>query len=280
MAFSSEFEPGVALAPHHWVLGVLNGQLLRRSDNAVPLHRQHELSSATLPVSQALHIGRWRGESCFAVEFSGCEQELLGALNTAAGGYELVTLRSQLHALDDMLFGLAGRALQLLHWSTYHRFCGYCGAATQPVHSERALQCSACETLFYPKIAPCVIGVIVRGDQCLLARNARFREGMFSAIAGFIEPGETVEDALRREIHEEVGVSVDQLEYIGSQSWPFPSQLMLGYIAHYHSGEICVDGEEIVEAEWFSPDNLPQVPPPETISGLLIQTYLTRVRGP
>ena len=124
-----------------------------------------------------------------------------------------------------------------------------------------------------------MIGVVTRGDQCLLARNARFPEGKFSAIAGFIEAGETAEAALQREVYEEVGLVVDRLEYITSQSWPFPSQLMLGYLAEYRAGDIQVDGVEIVEAGWFSADDLPQVPPSQTIAGLLIQTFLKRVQG-
>lgn len=276
MAFLSEFEPGVELSPQHWVIAVMGGKLLLHRDRALPLHRQHELENVALSMCQVVHMGRWLGESCFAVEFADASlatEESLGADNLA---FDLASLRSQLDKFDEQLFNLAGRALQLLHWHSYHRFCGSCGAATQLSSTERALQCRVCATLYYPKIAPCAIGVIVHGDRCLLARNARFRDGLFSAIAGFIEPGESVEEALRREIREEVGVRVGKLEYIRSQSWPFPSQLMLGYIAHYESGEIEVDGQEIVEAAWFSAQNLPQIPPPQTISGQLIQTFVER----
>src|SRR5690606_2600872 len=128
--------------------------------------------------------------------------------------------------------------------------------------------------LYYPRIAPCVIGIVIRERTCLLAHNANFTEGLYSVIAGFIEPGETAEQALVREIREETGIEVERLEYICRQPWPFPSQLMLGFVAHYKSGEIQVDGVEITDADWFTPDALPRVPPPHTISGKLIDLFL------
>lgn len=271
MSFSAEFEAGIALHPEHWVIAVLKHRVLLRKDGQV-LHRFSDIQALDLPIADTVHLGLWHSQSCFVVQFDDNVTDI-------HGDFEVAGLRSQLHVLDCELFAMAGRALQLLHWRSYHRFCGYCGSPTKALASERVLQCQRCETLFYPKISPCVIGIVVRGDQCLLARNARFPEGMFSTIAGFIEPGETAEAALQREVHEEVGVTVHELEYITSQSWPFPSQLMFGYVAQYHSGEIKVDGVEIVEAGWFTADNLPQTPPAQTISALLIQTFLKRVRG-
>jgi NAD+ diphosphatase len=205
--------------------------------------------------------------------------ELAEEQNSGDNRFEPLSLRSLLTNLNPDHFALAARALQLLYWQNSHKFCGCCGALTRIASSERAWQCTVCETLFYPRISPCVIGIIVHKDQCLLARNARFAEGLYSTIAGFIEPGESAEAALRREIKEEVGVDVGELEYIASQPWPFPSQLMLGFVAHYVAGDINVDGVEIVEARWFHADALPQIPPPQTISGMLIRTFLKRVRS-
>lgn len=271
MGFVADFEPGVEIEPQHWTIAIFKQRIvLRRADGQL-LHRYQDFDQLSLPVANIVHLGLWQGESCFAIEFTDDAQ-----WNEEQNNFDLVGLRSQLHVLDLESFALAGRALQLLHWRSYHRYCGSCGAPTQALNSERVLQCLQCEALYYPKISPCVIGIVVRGEQCLLARNARFPEGMFSAIAGFIEAGETAEAALRREIKEEVNLVVDKLDYIGSQSWPFPSQLMLGFVAEYHSGEIEVDGDEIVEAGWFSAENLPHVPPPQTISGSLIQTFLER----
>lgn len=273
--FAADFEQGVEIGAEHWAIAVINRRIVLRRADGQMLHRHRELQQLSLPVNKVVHLGLWRGQSCFVIEFAD-DVEL-----DEHGEFETAGLRSRLYSLDldPELFALAGRALQLLHWRDYHRFCGHCGAPTQPLESERVLECRACGALYYPKISPCVIGIIVRGEQCLLARNARFPEGLFSAIAGFIEPGETAEAALRREIREEVGLVVDKLDYVGSQSWPFPSQLMLGFVAEYHSGEIKVDGDEIVEADWFDADNLPLVPPAQTISGSLIQTFLKRVRG-
>lgn len=273
MSFVADFEPGVEIKPEHWVIAVIKRRILVSRADGQLLHRYHDLMRLSLPIVDTVHLGLWHGESCFVIEFADDAQ--LGE----HCNFDLAGLRSQLHLLDFELFSLAGRALQLLHWRSYHRYCGSCGAPTQALDSERVLQCRQCEALYYPKISPCVIGIVVRGEQCLLARNARFPEGLFSAIAGFIEAGETAEAALRREVKEEVNLVVDKLDYIGSQSWPFPSQLMLGFVAEYQSGEIEVDGDEIVEAGWFSAENLPHVPPPQTISGSLIQTFLERARS-
>ena len=276
MSFSAIFEPGVNIESQHWVIAVVAQRLVLRKCGGQLLHRYQELTSIDRPIVNIVHLGLWCKQTCFVVEYS-AENESEGIAEW--DDFSSQSLRSQLDCLTAEEFALAGRALQLVHWLQHHRFCGRCGAGTHLLSHERALQCNRCETLYYPRIAPCVIGIVIRGQQCLLARNARFAEGLFSVIAGFIEPGETAEAALQREVMEEVGLPIENLEYVTSQSWPFPSQLMLGFIAHNHEGEIRVDGEEIVEAAWFGVDNLPNIPPPKTISGQLIQTFLRRQRN-
>lgn len=189
-------------------------------------------------------------------------------------GCEWRGLRSLLGGVDEQLFSLAGRALQVVNWDRDHRFCGRCGAATEYHSRDRARVCSSCELAVYPRISPCVIMLVTRGDQCLLARHARGGYQRYTALAGFIEPGENTEQALAREVHEEVGLQVAECRYIGSQSWPFPGQLMLGYLAEWGGGELRLDPEEIAEARWFHRGALPEdLPPPQTLSRQLIEAF-------
>ena len=183
-------------------------------------------------------------------------------------------LRQMMSMLNEDDLNLVGRANQLLHWLKSNKYCGYCGAIKNEDKKEGALFCSCNKIMTYPTISPCVLCLIKKDDQILLARNAMFPEGLFSVLAGFIETSETAEQTLEREVEEEVGLKVQNIKYFGSQSWPFPSQLMIGYECEYESGEINVDGLEIVEAKWFSIDNLPNTPPNSTLSGRLINSYI------
>jgi NAD+ diphosphatase len=136
------------------------------------------------------------------------------------------------------------------------------------------MRCEPCGTLNYPRIAPCVIVLVTRGEELLLARNANFPRPMYSTLAGFIEVGESVEETLVREVREEVGVEVRNLRYFQSQSWPFPNQLMLGFFAEYAGGEIVCDPSEIADARWFHHRELPMIPPGASVSGQLIRHYI------
>ena len=158
------------------------------------------------------------------------------------------------------------------------RFCGTCGQSMNSHDSERARMCHPCGTLVYPRIAPCIITLVTRGQEMLLARNANFPIEMFSTLAGFIEAGESAEECLVREVREEVGVEVENLRYFRSQSGPFPNQLMLGFFADYAGGEIVCEDGEIVEANWYTGDNLPVIPPVHSISGQLIREHVTRMQ--
>lgn len=217
-------------------------------------------------VLQEQYIGGWGGQPCFAVEVEDIVE--LDALRYQSGN-----LYHLLGRVDDALFALTGRAAQILAWERDHRFCGRCGSAMTLNDRERAMSCAQCETLLYPRIAPCVIVLVTRGEEMLLARNARFPRPMFSSLAGFIEAGESAEDTLRREVREEVGVEVGHIEYFASQPWPFPNQLMLGYFAEYAGGEVTPDLDEIAEADFYHPSQLPPVPPGSSIAGQLIQHH-------
>jgi NAD+ diphosphatase len=188
-------------------------------------------------------------------------------------------LRGLIGQIDDDLFRLLGLAQQLDAWYDSHRFCGRCSAPMQPRGEERAMECAECDLRQYPKLAPCIIVLITRGNEVLLARAPHFRSGFFSTLAGFIEPGESVEECLHREVMEEVGLEVDQLEYLGSQNWPFPNSLMMGFHARYVSGDIVPQPGEIEEADWWPVDQLPGIPPQGTISRWLIDCHLARLGG-
>jgi NAD+ diphosphatase len=193
---------------------------------------------------------------------------------SAALNAELVSLRSLLTENLGEEFRFVGLGSQLLNWYLTHRYCGSCGGQTEPHPLERALICKDCEAAFYPRINPCVIVLVSKGDRLLLARNSRFPAGFYSCLAGFIEVGETPEQTVVREVREEVGIEVKNIQYIKSQSWPFPSQLMLGFFAEYATGHLKCDHREIEAAEWFSINDLPNVPSNKiSVAGELIALY-------
>lgn len=194
------------------------------------------------------------------------------------GDHELVPLRRLLGWVDDHLFARWGTASQLLHWCHTNRYCGSCGTPTIAHPSEQSWLCPACSAHHYPAISPCIIVLIHRNEEILLARSPRFSGNMYSTLAGFIEPGESAEQTVHREIYEEVQVKVKNIEYFKSQPWPFPSQLMLGFFAEYASGEIKIDGVEICDAQWYPFDSLPEIPGPGTIAGQLIRFHIRSKR--
>jgi NAD+ diphosphatase len=189
-------------------------------------------------------------------------------------GLALRGLRSLYGVLPDDLWAVAGRAVQIVEWGRTHRFCGACGTPTELAEGERARRCPACEQLAFPRVSPAVIVLVTRGHEALLARGRRFPEPMYSCVAGFVDPGESLEEAVVREVREEVGIDVRDVRYFGSQPWPFPHQLMVGFTAEWEGGEIVVDEEELVDAAWFAPDALPLVPPPLSIARRLVDAWL------
>ncbi|QEM81664.1 NAD(+) diphosphatase [Halomonas binhaiensis] len=186
--------------------------------------------------------------------------------------------RAWLAELPESWFPLISTVLQVAEWSRNHRFCGRCGASTRRVDSEFAMHCDSCGHRNYPRISPCIITLVTHGEDLLLARSPRFPPGRYSTLAGFIEPGESAEQALHREVYEEVGLTIGRMRYVRSQAWPFPHSLMLGYLVEAASRRICIDGHEIEDAAWFSPRRLPQLPPPYSISRELIELHLAEVR--
>ncbi|MBX3706876.1 MAG: NAD(+) diphosphatase [Pseudomonadales bacterium] len=215
------------------------------------------------------YLGRYRGHDCYALDCRGKLPE----------GYAAVDLRAWLGRVEPPLFYLAGRALQVIEWHNTHQFCGRCGTAMADHGQDRAKVCPECRLVNYPRLSPSIIVLVTRGDEMLLARNANWPTGMYSTLAGFVEPGESIEQTVHREVEEEVGIRVRNLRYLGSQSWPFPNSLMLGFHAEYDSGEIVCQEGEIADARWFRYDELPNVPPATAISRWLIDAFIERLRA-
>ncbi|WP_296257445.1 MULTISPECIES: NAD(+) diphosphatase [unclassified Pseudomonas] len=189
------------------------------------------------------------------------------------------TLRHFMLNDDAEVFHKLGYAAQISTWAREHRFCGSCGQPTQQVPGERAMYCQHCDLRAYPRISPSMIVLITRGDEVLLARSPRFVTGVYSTLAGFAEPGESAEDCVRREVMEEVGVKVRNIQYRGSQCWPFPHSMMLGFHADYDSGEIVPQADEIEDAQWFGIHDLPPLPASRSIARYLIDLYLAQRSG-
>ncbi len=192
------------------------------------------------------------------------------------GGFAFTGLWELGELIDRATWRLAGRAFQIVDWHRSHAFCGRCGAPTGRHDRESARHCARCRALYFPRLNPAVIVLIERGDRMLLARSPQFPPGMYSAIAGFVEPGESLEETVAREVREEVGVEVADLRYFGSQQWPFPSSLMLGFTAHYAGGELRLTDREVTDARWFGAGDLPVLPPPISIARELIDAFLAR----
>jgi NAD+ diphosphatase len=217
--------------------------------------------------AQTFAVGTWDGRPCVALAFAG----------EPPPGLRRIGLRAAHAELGERGFALAGRAWQLLEWDRTHRFCGHCGTPTAAATDELVRRCPSCGLSVYPRISPVIMVLIVREREFLLARGARHAPGMYSALAGFVEAGETLEETVAREVREEVGVAVDELRYFGSQSWPFPNSLMIAFTARYAGGAVTPDGVEIEDARWFPVDALPTLPRGISIAHRLITTVAARM---
>jgi NAD+ diphosphatase len=188
-------------------------------------------------------------------------------------------LRALFLRLPEPLLAIAARAFQVIEWDRTHRYCGRCGAPMHDKAGERAKHCDACGYVAYPRISPAMMVLVTREREVLLARANRFPGAMYSALAGFVEAGESIEDCIHREVHEEVGIDVTDLHYFASQSWSFPHSLMIAYTAHYAGGELMPDASEIADARWFGLDALPDLPSPVSIARRLIDSTVARLRA-
>jgi NAD+ diphosphatase len=235
----------------------------------LPLQKNHNwLWQAPL---RTLYLGLLNGCQCWAAE--------LPVQAEAPPGMSWEGLRTLFSVLDDAHFALAGRALQLVDWDRTHQFCGRCGARTEAHPTERVRVCPGCKLSAYPRVAPAVMALVRRGRELLLARGPHFPPGMYSALAGFVEPGESLEQCLAREVLEEVGVRISNIRYFASQPWPFPHSLMIAFVCDWAGGEIRPQAGEIEEAKWFEVLQLPRLPSKISIARRLIDAVVAQIGG-
>lgn len=214
----------------------------------------------------SLYLGTVDGVHYWAVDVDG---------DGIPDGYFASPLMGLYGKVDETTWSLAGRAVQLVEWQRTHRFCGRCAGPTEAADNERAMRCSECGLMAFPRLAPAVITLITDDSgRALLARGKSFPIPMYSCLAGFVEPGENLEEAVQREVREEVGLNVGDVRYHGSQPWPFPHSLMIGFTAKWKSGEIDIDAEEIIDANWYTRDDLPPIPPGVSIARRLIDAWV------
>ena len=201
----------------------------------------------------------------------------VGRVDKIQAGYEFKSLRKLLNNIEKPVFYLLGRAQQIVEWNRNHRYCGKCGLETVTSEVDRSRKCLTCGENFYPRLSPSIIVLVHRGEDILLARNVNSRGNFYSTLAGFVEPGETIEETVHREVMEEVGIRIKHLKYFASQPWPFPNSLMLGFHAEYDSGDLKLQPNEIADAQWFHYTKLPNKPNPIAISGWLIADFVKKV---
>lgn len=270
-ALQTAFTPGIQplesiSSPSFWFIFMGEDLLVSiAGDDTVSLCTSSPEELNIMPLFSQ-YLGRYGTTDCFVAEIP----EIAGPPSFLHSR----TLRSLFGRMNDDLFTLAGRAAQVMHYHREHQFCGKCGTEMENRESELAKICPSCSFISFPRLSPAVIMSVIRGNSILLARAPRFPAGVYSTLAGFVEPGETLEEAVCREIREEVDISVKNIRYVASQPWPFPHSIMIGFTSEYESGEIKIDDNEIEDAGWFSINDLPRLPSKITIARLLIDNFI------
>ncbi len=248
----------------YWLIRFDNQVLIQQPSDPVSVFPHGHPSEFGHP-QDAILVGQWLGKPCYAIDVTALPSHIRG---------ELMPVRTVFSAVGEEAFTLAGRATQLMDWYKNHRFCGRCGTPTLMKSDEFGMACPACKLISYPRISPAVMVLVRDGEHFLLARSPHFKPGVFSALAGFVEPGETLEQCAMREVMEEVGVQITNLRYFQSQPWPFPNSLMLAFFADYAGGELRPDPSEIEAADWFHISELPTLPDRVSIARRLIEAAL------
>ncbi len=250
--------------PAYWFVFCEDRLLLNPDKGSITYVRS--LTELDLTPVRTQYLGTLEEHPCYSAE--------VAPDTSAPEGMAFYSLMSVYGILDEDIFLLAGKAVQIVNWDRTHRYCGRCGHETIDLTDERAKKCPECGHLSFPRLSPAIIVAVIRDNKILLSHNVAFRRKLHSIIAGFVEPGETLEECIRREVMEEVGITVKNIEYLGSQPWPFPNSLMMGFTAEYESGEISTDSTEIAEAGWYSADNLPEIPSRMSIARRIIDWFV------
>lgn len=279
LPFVSQITPPQTLnEPGYWFIFSGFNLLVYQDEAAARVPRLPEMAELGLTAVHQQYLGYLADETPIH-----CYAAALPPQAKAPPGMTFLGLRQLFGLLDDTCFWLAGRAFQIIDWDRTSQYCGQCGAPNTQLDHERAKKCLHCGHIKYPRISPAIIVRVERHDpdgaKILLANGRRFRSSKtYSVLAGFVEPGETLEECVRREIFEEVAITVKNIRYFGSQPWPFPDSLMIAFTAEYDSGEIVLEEAEIVDANWFKPDELPDVPPPISIARRLIDSFVDQTQ--
>jgi len=265
----SDFEfqaPGAdqPLANGTWAVIQGNNAILQETDDGLKLP-SGKLPDWLRPQQPALHIGTWQGKPLRAITISS-SLEITAPLVSAP--FNAADERMDIQSLT-----LAGLAKQILHWERQSRHCPRCGGETSTINGTWGKRCTACNSEHYPHIHPCAIVLVKRGNQLLFTRKAEWPAGRYSLVAGFLDFGESLEECAIREVREETGIEIRNLRYVGSQNWPFPAQLMAGFVADYSSGDVCVDHHELEDARWFPVDALPDLPTRRSIARWIIDNF-------
>ena len=248
-----------------WIILQGNAMVVREEEGGLALY-QGDLPSWLEPKTAALCFGSWQGKPIYAV-VAGQEQELPAPF--VAEPFNAVFER-----LDDRLLTLGGMAHQIVNWERHSAVCSRCGGGLERIPRTWGKRCRSCRHEHYPHIHPCIIVLVKRGDEFLLTRKSAWPEGRYGLVAGFLDFGESLEECVHREVKEETGIEVQNLRYVGSQNWPFPSQLMAGFVADYAGGEITVDHEELEDARWFCRASMPAaLPATRSIARWIIDAY-------
>ena len=273
---NSGFEPDIRPPPERqgqafWFLCSSTNLICDVRNGSPTLPRMLSPADFGFALTEEFYLGALDGTPCFA---AAVEEDALSEADLAFCG-----LRDLLGAMPPAELAAALRAVHLVRWDQTTRCCGRCGVRTEHKSDERAKICPGCGLVSYPQIAPAVIVAVTRGDRILLARSHRHPPGRYSVLAGFVEPGETLEEAVSREVKEEVGVELQDVRYFASQPWPFPNSLMIAFTAEWAGGEIAVDTAELAEAAWFRASEMPPIPPKVTVSRALIDWFVGRAAG-
>ncbi len=265
-------EPDAAAAHALWFIIRDSDLLVQSGAETLGIPEPADIAPLGLPHGAPHFLGSLAGVPCRTVS--------VPADTAPPQGWVFAPIRSLFGRISDSFFSVVARALEIAEWDRDSRFCGRCGTPTAPKPDERARECPSCGHLDYPRISPAVIMAVVLDDTLLLARAQRFPAGFYSVLAGFVEPGETLEECVAREVMEETGIGVRNLRYFKSQPWPFPHSLMVAFTAEHASGEIRVDPSEILDAGWYKAGSLPTIPHPISVARKLIDWFVsTRAEG-
>jgi NAD+ diphosphatase len=244
--------------------------LVNKPDCSISIPRYSDIKDSNPEPFNIQYFGTIKSIPCFTGEIKEKPTD---------PGYSFTTLRSMFMNSQEKWFFISGRAYHLMNWSRNNMFCGKCSGTMVFEKEERSKKCTSCGNITYPKISPAAIVAVIKDGKILLASARRFTSNLYSVLAGFVEPGESIEECAVREIREETGISVKNLKYFGSQPWPFPDSLMVGFTAEYESGDIVLDDKELLDAKWYSPDEMPNIPPSSiSIARKLIDWYLENYR--